>query len=164
MSTGKDHPRLRGEKFGEVKNTARLVGSPPLTRGKAVALQVLPVPPGITPAYAGKRLFQRRRKRSHEDHPRLRGEKKTTNTTHEPRQGSPPLTRGKGNSGKNPKHQLGITPAYAGKRLNAMQMQAANWDHPRLRGEKAVEKPNFQSATGSPPLTRGKVHSAHRFS
>ena len=116
MSTGKDHPRLRGEKFGEVKNTARLVGSPPLTRGKAVALQVLPVPPGITPAYAGKRFFSGRRSGILKDHPRLRGEKFVVRSGLFPQQGSPPLTRGKVDTHKRVCYNLRITPAYAGKR------------------------------------------------
>ena len=49
-----------------------------------------------------------------------------------------------------------ITPAYAGKSPFTMARRIYRWDHPRLRGEKAVEKPYFQSRTGSPPLTRGK--------
>ena len=51
----KDHPRLRGEKKGHRKNPARVVGSPPLTRGKVFAAKWHPFHERITPAYAGKR-------------------------------------------------------------------------------------------------------------
>ena len=51
----KDHPRLRGEKKGHRKNPARVVGSPPLTRGKGRPNLRLQLHDGITPAYAGKR-------------------------------------------------------------------------------------------------------------
>ena len=46
--------------------------------------------------------------------------------------------RGKGWSGGRKNAALGITPAYAGKRLNYVDVEIANEDHPRLCGEKAT--------------------------
>ena len=56
ITSGKDHPRLCGEKLCDVQSANRAEGSPPPMRGKAN-----PDSPGtqayrITPAYAGKSL------------------------------------------------------------------------------------------------------------
>ena len=50
-----------------------------------------------------------------------------------------------------------ITPAYAGKSVTEQSKKHKNQDHPRLRGEKRIENENLSDASGSPPLTRGKV-------
>ena len=55
-----DHPRVCGEKFTTLHGENDFWGSPPRMRGKACGLFQLVESPGITPAYAGKRL-----KRSH---------------------------------------------------------------------------------------------------
>ena len=70
----------------------------------------------ITPAYAGKSLWELRKNPVMEDHPRLCGEKLIMTVFSAVYGGSPPPMRGKGN-GKEIAHLLhGITPAYAGKR------------------------------------------------
>ncbi|KXB34645.1 hypothetical protein HMPREF3187_01272 [Aerococcus christensenii] len=76
---------------------------------------------GITPAYAGKRLFLRLFKFSFWDHPRIRGKKAATDRLTKISKGSPPHTREKGI-----RHGLitqfrRITPAYAGKRLKGVK-------------------------------------------
>ena len=71
----RDHPRLRGEKTLESKNNIDFMGSPPLTRGKALYGGSVSSKSRITPAYAGKSLGFFIAYRAHEDHPRLRGEK-----------------------------------------------------------------------------------------
>ena len=55
-----DHPRVCGEKRRVRSWRALLLGSPPRMRGKDGVSGACHSPPGITPAYAGKRL-----KRSH---------------------------------------------------------------------------------------------------
>ena len=52
----KDHPRLRGEKIHTEGEPTCRRGSPPLTRGKDRGYYYRLRDPGITPAYAGKRL------------------------------------------------------------------------------------------------------------
>ena len=49
-----DHPRLRGEKCASVCWLSFHVGSPPLTRGKALSHGISILSLRITPAYAGK--------------------------------------------------------------------------------------------------------------
>ncbi len=50
----RDHPRLCGEKFCAAVIPSMLAGSPPPMRGKVVGTVDRILPPGITPAYAGK--------------------------------------------------------------------------------------------------------------
>ena len=51
----------------------------------------------------------------------------------------------------------GITPAYAGKRLETASLIVRNQDHPRLCGEKPAAELPLPAAVGSPPPMRGKV-------
>ena len=75
---------------------------------------------GITPACAGKRPKGRAGLRGHGDHPRVRGEKT-------------------GPAGAAAASQAGITPARAGKRLDAHSDGGRlAEDHPRARGEKVA--------------------------
>ena len=53
----KDHPRIRGEKICTGLGGGLMVGSPPHTRGKVQLPQIGVSQRGITPAYAGKRLW-----------------------------------------------------------------------------------------------------------
>ena len=71
--------------------------------------------------------------------------------------GSPPLTRGKATAQMMLVQSIGITPAYAGKRVLGFMPPSAAKDHPRLRGEKLDHRFCLQGNPGSPPLTRGKV-------
>ena len=52
---------------------------------------------------------------------------------------------------------MGITPAYAGKRLAKKMMLSTMKDHPRVCGEKTVSVPAPVVARGSPPRMRGKA-------
>ena len=91
-----DHPRLRGEKFLYTHTANHKEGSPPLTRGKVDIKQVGQAALGITPAYAGKSGDKPPSRRKLWDHPRLRGEKLIAVYRYKRKEGSPPLTRGKG--------------------------------------------------------------------
>ena len=53
-SSGRDHPRVCGEKFDNPKIDNSQLGSPPRMRGKAGNLYLRSAATGITPAYAGK--------------------------------------------------------------------------------------------------------------
>ena len=65
--------------------------------------------------------------------------------------------RGKGRAADSGSGSGRITPAYAGKSLNEMNLAGGDWDHPRLCGEKAMILYTDQPAIGSPPPMRGKV-------
>ena len=70
--------------------------------------------------------------------------------------GSPPRMRGKGNIGRPNITAIGITPAYAGKRMAALTICAMVWDHPRVCGEKVRAGAFIRHKPGSPPRMRGK--------
>ena len=74
---------------------------------------------GITPAYAGKSANTDAERANHEDHPRLRGEKKLMFPPFLLIWGSPPLTRGKVVLPDAERKEMRITPAYAGKSSTA---------------------------------------------
>ena len=65
--------------------------------------------------------------------------------------------RGKGGFASGQASNLGITPAYAGKRNENEKLQSVSKDHPRLCGEKHLLTIISLYHTGSPPPMRGKV-------
>ena len=85
-------------------------------RGKGSFAPFKPCVPGITPAYAGKRLGMGLGKTFTGDHPRLCGEKSLINERYVLLPGSPPPMRGKADISAAGNVTGGITPAYAGKR------------------------------------------------
>ena len=152
----RDHPRLRGEKFGYSMMNFAPAGSPPLTRGKGRKRERWAFRERITPAYAGKSMEKTSPVWYHGDHPRLRGEKTNRFQKGNAARGSPPLTRGKVDSRSASFALRRITPAYAGKSyLYRVDAQCPK-DHPRLRGEKDTSDGLTRRLVGSPPLTRGK--------
>ena len=72
---GRDHPRVGGEKREKAFMLARLMGSPPRWRGKALDGISSSASSGITPALAGKRTFDDYSYSADQDHPRVGGEK-----------------------------------------------------------------------------------------
>ena len=77
--------------------------------------------------------------------------------------GSPPRMRGKGVFQRQIALPLGITPAYAGKRVGATGTSARPEDHPRVCGEKFWPRCRTAKQRGSPPRMRGKGSYSHRF-
>ena len=74
-SSGRDHPRLCGEKIRPQFNHFPNAGSPPPMRGKGKVCCLKNSCNGITPAYAGKSAVNESETTETEDHPRLCGEK-----------------------------------------------------------------------------------------
>ena len=134
--TNGDHPRVCGEKSFENGVKGYFEGSPPRMRGKASALDVLPLPCGITPAYAGKSEKQVPFLPPYQDHPRVCGEKVKKGFDGVYQKGSPPRMRGKGSGTGGFQSLQGITPAYAGKRDRPRSGPGTTRDHPRVCGEK----------------------------
>ena len=125
-------------------------------RGKVIVRSRNAVQIGITPAYAGKSARILKRRTEKRDHPRVCGEKLKfgTNVTKNP--GSPPRVRGKGIVHVFVPEKLGITPAYAGKRMLYARAVRRDRDHPRVCGEKTAPRHRLHLAKGSPPRMRGK--------
>ena len=73
------------------------------------------------------------------------------------RLGSPPRGRGKAYRAAGHCTRLGITPAWAGKRLGRPCALPLSWDHPRVGGEKAAFHAWLCCIRGSPPRGRGKA-------
>ena len=91
----RDHPRLCGEKDTCDTGIQQNPGSPPPMRGKAGVPAAALKDRGITPAYAGKRLYHRGEFFIIGDHPRLCGEKFRIHLFITCQPGSPPPMRGK---------------------------------------------------------------------
>ena len=92
----KDHPRVCGE--------------------KSIRIPAKTLRARITPAYAGKSDLLWSRQTARGDHPRVCGEKRKGKVEKMKLKGSPPHMRGKEFLNLESLPQLGITPAYAGKR------------------------------------------------
>ena len=132
----KDHPRMGGEKHHEPSPPKPKPGSPPHGRGKGRTTPARPRKLGITPAWAGKSFSHRWAGLWPGDHPRMGGEKTSTDRPRIADIGSPPHGRGKVESGHVGMVQRRITPAWAGKRTQYFPACSCIWDHPRMGGEK----------------------------
>ena len=91
------------------------------------------------------------------DHPRLRGEKAFFNAFIQASLGSPPPARGEVRNAVEQYGGCGITPACAGRSAFCNCQKALAWDHPRLRGEKAIGIIKLLFSQGSPPPVRGEA-------
>ena len=136
------------------------MGSPPRMRGKASALDVLPLPCGITPAYAGKSTKQAKQQDKARDHPRVCGEKPLQSSVNCTMEGLPPRMRGKVISSLQCDFLSGITPACAGKSFWPCTVLPRCRDHPRVCGEKPLQSSVNCTMEGLPPRMRGKVISS----
>ena len=153
----RDHPRVGGEKPIRAYVKIWNEGSPPRGRGKDLCGAVGQVQGGITPAWAGKREPYNRRSAAPWDHPRVGGEKLTTDSLELASLGSPPRGRGKVPSAPFRVSWARITPAWAGKRYPRRRTAWNQRDHPRVGGEKPSKSLLRQAARGSPPRGRGKA-------
>ena len=137
-------------------------GSPPPTRGILPDLVINPMYVGITPAYAGNTLQVWTGGVVWRDHPRLRGEYDVAIIDAHRQIGSPPPTRGIRSILEQVQPPRGITPAYAGNTETKCDKFRSEQDHPRLRGEYAMEQLKSTFDVGSPPPTRGILKKGHR--
>ena len=126
-------------------------------RGKAAPSRPVRQSSRITPAYAGKSRLCYVLGCFCKDHPRVCGEKKVMRGAKDKRMGSPPRMRGKACLLATGLHDLGITPAYAGKSFDLLDPMRRMQDHPRVCGEKSLFFIASVELKGSPPRMRGKV-------
>ena len=155
-TSGRDHPRVCGEKSGFCQRSILHLGSPPRMRGKEQRMREARNSAGITPAYAGKSGEYMAGEDQYGDHPRVCGEKLSLIVVPKILRGSPPRMRGKGWCFYVCCSFSGITPAYAGKSAMVLPMDVKEEDHPRVCGEKVYDGEVVAPELGSPPRMRGK--------
>ena len=136
-----DHPRVCGEKQQDRTQNQGHQGSPPRMRGKGDTFSIDQAAIRITPAYAGKSCSSLLSAARCGDHPRVCGEKRSRFKRPQDVKGSPPRMRGKGAMACRRSFMVGITPAYAGKRMNEKKPRMWGRDHPRVCGEKTKKVP-----------------------
>ena len=133
--TSKDHPRIRGEHRRRHRIQIGHYGSSPHTRGA----RLRPIPQGegwgIIPAYAGSTERMLGGRVVSGDHPRIRGEHRSSAAILRIVCGSSPHTRG--------------------ARVHQTTMTTRRVDHPRIRGEHGSGPTRRSSSSGSSPHTRG---------
>ena len=132
-------------------------GSPPRARGRALRSRKSPAQRRITPACAGKSNLHLRRQSWQQDHPRVRGEERTTRRRCKKQEGSPPRARGRVGIFRLNSEGYRITPACAGKSRAALLPPGGHGDHPRVRGEESVCPGRLYGIEGSPPRARGRA-------
>ena len=154
--TGRDHPRMCGEKRLPSLHDFFHLGSPPQVRGKEEPSGGHPEWHRITPACAGKSLLGQLVSANSKDHPRMCGEKSQLLPAGISSLGSPPHVRGKEVVEQRSPKPHGITPACAGKRPTLRMPWSTSWDHPRMCGEKFGKRETISLSQGSPPHVRGK--------
>ena len=146
-----------GEKQRSAESVTIPMGSPPHVRGKELRTAFKPCRLGITPACAGKSVTYRCYISEGKDHPRMCGEKQRSAESVTIPMGSPPHVRGKDRLWQKRFHEVGITPACAGKRRAQDRQDPPRGDHPRMCGEKVSSTSPIKCLKGSPPRMRGKV-------
>ena len=132
-------------------------GSSPLTRGKLKELGGDIKDFGLIPAHAGKTPRMSGVTQTWPAHPRSRGENYQSEIDHLVGGGSSPLTRGKLARPAAVVMSSGLIPAHAGKTWSSRKVVRPIRAHPRSRGENHCAAVYAPVATGSSPLTRGKL-------
>ena len=155
--TSPAHPRSRGENLNTKDTTGKPLGSSPLTRGKPKSAAPRYSRVRLIPAHAGKTDYGRVGHGGPPAHPRSRGENYAWCGAFQVWGGSSPLTRGKRLGGFRRVPSVGLIPAHAGKTRRVVSMSTVRPAHPRSRGENPPRRSRRVAASGSSPLTRGKL-------
>ena len=156
-STGPDHPRIRGEHRRHLHGMVHGAGSSPHTRGALAADLLHCAQAGIIPAYAGSTLYFDKPQTRNWDHPRIRGEHRSSAPGWPTRRGSSPHTRGAPRPRWRSDGCGWIIPAYAGSTSAGGRRRSGRRDHPRIRGEHTRVGPALSVVQGSSPHTRGAL-------
>ena len=154
-SSGKDHPRIRGEHVIVSFADCFQRGSSPHTRGARLIRPVAGRRARIIPAYAGSTPQTVQDQSTLRDHPRIRGEHQVSGETFFEDEGSSPHTRGARQSAEWGQQKARIIPAYAGSTGCRAARPCSESDHPRIRGEHVPAVDPCCWGAGSSPHTRG---------
>ena len=118
---------------------------------------------GITPARAGKSFSLNDTGADNKDHPRACGEELWRAKSAMPLTGSPPRVRGRAAELFRSPGAGRITPARAGKRIQALLQSSIARDHPRACGEERQMLAIYDALGGSPPRVRGRVTEGNQY-
>ena len=149
-----DHPRVCGKDV--IKNPPMFnhPGSPPRVRERLGHASALCVTRGITPACAGKTLFQPLSVGTWGDHPRVCGKDLNVRLKLGRPSGSPPRVRERRHIAILADAFSRITPACAGKTCSTLVSGFPSRDHPRVCGKDMSDTPGVTIPGGSPPRVR----------
>ena len=139
--------------------SAAVIGSSPLTRGKPGVRPHCQRRGRLIPAHAGKTMGSSPNRCSSGAHPRSRGENNRIACGLLTICGSSPLTRGKLPDSEGWTPIIRLIPAHAGKTSASRRPASFGWAHPRSRGENRLPGERRRMSYGSSPLTRGKRQS-----
>ena len=151
----RDHPRLRGEHGFTDAGYSNAEGSSPPARGAREPTGGSPDLFRIIPACAGSTRRCSESSWWRTDHPRLRGEHRSSSVNAVAEIGSSPPARGAPLSNLHCHEHCGIIPACAGSTQAADHSTTTGEDHPRLRGEHRRRQPMPARLRGSSPPARG---------
>ena len=156
-----DHPRVRGERAAPGVTVAGMAGSSPRARGTPSRAVVQDPKSRIIPACAGNAARSSPRRTITADHPRVRGERMSTDAA--PPKGSGSSPRARGTPPRRPQRlaSLRIIPACAGNARRYSARNRTNSDHPRVRGERAAQRVRRGRERGSSPRARGTRDHRH---
>ena len=146
---------MRGEHGHDFNVEQYETGSSPHARGTRDDLIGKERGHGIIPACAGNTVRRHSPFPAVRDHPRMRGEHRSSSVGGGVVVGSSPHARGT-QCGAIVFHvDHGIIPACAGNTMKLIEMLAVSRDHPRMRGEHGLNHGVRDSRTGSSPHARG---------
>ena len=151
----KDHPRSRGEYTPRGGSLLGVLGSSPLSRGIPLDITGDYRRFRIIPALAGNTRCSTTSPAPCKDHPRSRGEYPRDLTEQTTAEGSSPLSRGILRACCGEVEGERIIPALAGNTQDPRRVRTSERDHPRSRGEYAMQDGQVRESSGSSPLSRG---------
>ena len=134
-------------------------GTSPRTRGKLGVDRKIRSKRRNIPAHAGKTVSSAPKSAWKREHPRARGENRTTIGPASTSVGTSPRTRGKRKHRDTDKGNTGNIPAHAGKTPSKFWSSRVAREHPRARGENPGYIANHPDLGGTSPRTRGKRYS-----
>ena len=142
-------------------NTTFRLGITPHVRERRLDLNPVHRIRGITPACAGKTACFLPVCARARDHPRVCGKDWGHCFLTPLVPGSPPRVRERPCIGLHTSRITGITPACAGKTIQAYISRKSFWDHPRVCGKDGMTLKQGYMQEGSPPRVRERLH--HHF-
>ena len=151
------HPRSRG--VDSIYSTIGLAqaGSSPLTRGRLALYTARWSVFRLIPAHAGSTRLPSRGHQLQRAHPRSRGVDWLRAACIFLTVGSSPLTRGRPRGLGGGPSPLRLIPAHAGSTRSLSSPKPGSSAHPRSRGVDRLRKVGLLPASGSSPLTRGRL-------